>query len=69
MRPPRIVPPRQAVFERFAAFANTDPTPEAAHWTAGAMASPVGVSISFVQRIWRAHQLQRGIDMTKKLVL
>jgi hypothetical protein len=34
------------------------PAARSAHWTAGTMAAAVGVSISSVQRIWRAHQLR-----------
>ena len=40
------------------ALTNTDPPHDATHWTAGSMAAAVGVSISSVQRIWRAHQLR-----------
>ena len=31
---------------------------ETTHWTSGAMAKHIGISISSVQRIWRAHGLQ-----------
>ncbi len=34
------------------------PPGETTHWTAPAMAKAVGISISSVQRIWRAHGLQ-----------
>ena len=34
------------------------PPGEATHWTGAAMAKAVGVSVSSVQRIWRAHGLQ-----------
>jgi transposase len=57
-RPPRIAPLDQAVIDRVVALTNTDPPHEATHWTAGTMAAAVGVSISSVQRIWRAHQLR-----------
>ena len=44
---------------RPAVLSRTRPsTHEATHWTAGTMAAAVGVSISSVQRIWRAHQLR-----------
>jgi hypothetical protein len=36
----------------------TDPPGETTHWTAGMMAKTVGISVSSVQRIWRAHGLQ-----------
>jgi hypothetical protein len=34
------------------------PLAEATHWTGAAMARAAGVSVSSVQRIWRAHGLQ-----------
>jgi hypothetical protein len=34
------------------------PLGEATHWTGAAMAKAAGVSVSSVQRIWRAHGLQ-----------
>jgi transposase len=57
-RPPRIAPLDQTIIDRVVALTNTDPPHEATHWTAGTMAAAVGVSISSVQRIWRAHQLR-----------
>src|SRR5512132_1959277 len=53
-------PPSQPVrFDRNGyTLTNTDPPHDATHWTAGTMAAAVGISISSVQRIWRAHQLQ-----------
>lgn len=36
------------------ALTNTMPPHEVPHWTAAAMAKAVGVSISSVQRIWKA---------------
>src|SRR5512144_57372 len=57
-RPPRIAPLDQAVLDRVVTLTNTDPPHEATHWTAGTMATAVGVSISSIQRIWRAHQLR-----------
>jgi transposase len=57
-RPPRIRPLEQAVLDRVVALTNTAPPHEATHWTAAAMAAAVGISVSSVQRIWRAHQLR-----------
>ena len=34
------------------------PPGEATHWTAAAMAKAIGISVSSVQRIWRAHGLK-----------
>ena len=57
-RPSRIPPLDAAVGERVVALTFTDPPVEATHWTAAMMAEQVGVSVSSVQRIWRAHGLQ-----------
>jgi transposase len=57
-RPPRIAPLGQTVIDRVVALTNTDPPHEATHWTAGTMAAAVGISVSSVQRIWRAHQFR-----------
>jgi len=57
-RPPRIAPLEQTVIDRVVALTNTDPPHEATHWTAGAMAAAADISVSSVQRIWRAHQLR-----------
>ena len=56
-RPPRIAPLGAEVAERVVALTLTDPT-EATHWTATMMAKATGISVSSVQRIWRAHGLQ-----------
>ena len=57
-RPPRIAPLSQAVIDRVVALTGTDPAGEATHWTAAAMAKATGLSVSSVQRIWRAHGLE-----------
>lgn len=44
--------------ERVGALTGSDPPHEATHWTAAAMAKSAGISISSVQRIWRAHGLR-----------
>ena len=36
----------------------SQPPGEATHWTGRAMAAVVGIGLSSVQRIWRAHKLQ-----------
>src|SRR5665213_2019983 len=46
------------VIESVVALTGGDPPGEATHWTAAAMAKSVGISVSSVQRIWRAHGLQ-----------
>jgi transposase len=57
-RPARIPPLSQAVIDRVVELTGSDPPHEATHWTAAAMAEAVGISLSSVQRIWRAHRLR-----------
>src|SRR5260370_839004 len=57
-RPPRIPPLAQPVIDRVVALTSADPPGETTHWTAAAMAKAAGISVSSVQRIWRAHGLQ-----------
>ena len=47
-----------AVHDRTVALTLTAPPAEATHWTAAMMATALGISVSSVQRIWRAHGLQ-----------
>ena len=57
-RPSRVpaLPPKIA--ERVVARTLEDPPGETTHWTSLMMAKEVGISVSSVQRIWRAHGLQ-----------
>jgi transposase len=57
-RPSRIPPLGAAVAEEVVALTLTDPPGETTHWTAAMMAGRTGISVSSVQRIWRAHGLQ-----------
>jgi transposase len=57
-RPSRIKPLEHGVAERVVALTLTDPPVEATHWTGAMMAKAAGISVSSVQRIWRAHGLQ-----------
>jgi len=57
-RPSRVRPLGQDVAERIVALTQQDPPCEATHWTGAMMAKAIGVSVSSVQRIWRAHGLQ-----------
>jgi transposase len=57
-RPSRIQPLEPRVIERVVARTLEDPPGETTHWTALMMATEVGISVSSVQRIWRAHGLQ-----------
>jgi transposase len=57
-RPSRVPPLAAAIGERVVALTQTDPPGETTHWTAAAMAKLAQISVSSVQRIWRAHGLQ-----------
>jgi transposase len=57
-RPSRIPPLGDEIAERVVSLALADPPGEATHWTGAMMAKAAGISISSVQRIWRAHGLQ-----------
>ena len=57
-RPPRIPPLSPEVAERVVMLTLASPPGETTHWTAAAMAAQAGISVSSVQRIWRAHGLQ-----------
>jgi transposase len=57
-RPSRIPPLSGDIAERVVTLTLGPPPAETTHWTAPAMAARVGISVSSVQRIWRAHGLQ-----------
>jgi transposase len=57
-RPSRVPRLPEELAERVVALTLTDPPGETTHWTGAAMAKAVGISVSSVQRIWRAHGLQ-----------
>jgi hypothetical protein len=54
----RILPLSPEVAKRVVALTLASPPPTASHWTGSAMAKAAGISVSSVQRIWRAHGLQ-----------
>jgi transposase len=56
-RPSRVKPLAQAVIDKVVKLTATAPPHEATHWTSAAMAKATGISVSSVQRIWRAHGL------------
>ena len=66
-RPSRIVPFGPEVGERIVALTLAEPPGETTHWTGRAMAKATGVSLSYVQRIWRSHGLQPHRIRTFKL--
>ena len=54
-RIPKLNP---SIAERIVALTMEEPPHEATYWTGAAMAEAAGVSVSSVQRVWRAHRLQ-----------
>ena len=57
-RPGRKAPLDQATVEHVVKLTHDRPPGETTHWTGPAMAEAVGLSVSSVHRIWRAHGLQ-----------
>jgi transposase len=57
-RPSRIPKLATSLAERVVALTMEAPPSEETHWTGAAMAKAASVSVSSVQRIWRAHGLQ-----------
>jgi transposase len=57
-RPSRIPPLGREIAERVVALTLAGPPSAASHWSGAAMAKAVGISVSSVQRIWRAHGLR-----------
>ena len=57
-RPSRIPPLGANVAKRVVELTLTNPPGETTHWTGAMMAKASGISVSAVQRIWRAHGLR-----------
>src|ERR1700690_73357 len=57
-RPSRIKPLGAEAAARVVALTLGDPPGETTHWTGALMATEIGLSVSSVQRIWRAYGLQ-----------
>ena len=57
-RKPGKPPVAAETVARVVALTCAEPPHEATHWTGRAMARAVGLSLTSVQRIWRAHKLQ-----------
>jgi len=55
------------VGERIVALTLSEPPGETTHWTGRAMAKAAGVSLSYVQRVWRSNGLQPHRIRTFKL--
>jgi transposase len=56
-RPPGTPPLPEATVERLVELTREPPPGEATHWTGRAMAKAMGISLSAVQGIWKAHGL------------
>jgi transposase len=56
-RPPGTPPLPRAIVERVVELTRQAPPGETTHWTGRAMAKAVGISLSAVQGIWKAHGL------------
>ena len=57
-RPSRVKPLADDIVARVVALTLEAPPGETTHWTGALMAKAAGLSVSSVQRIWRAHGLQ-----------
>jgi transposase len=57
-RPSRVPKLDPSIAERVVALTMEAPPGETTHWTGAAMADAAKISVSSVQRIWRAHGLQ-----------
>jgi transposase len=66
-RPPGTPPLGDAVAERVVALTLGEPPGETTHWTGRLMAKAIGISLTSVQRIWRAHGLAPHRIRTFKL--
>src|SRR6202140_1512129 len=66
-RPSRVKPFGPEVAERIVALTRREPPGETTHWPGRAMAKVTGVSLSYVQRVWRSHGLQPHRIRTLKL--
>src|SRR5262249_49372529 len=65
--PQKHQPLSREVTEREVAMTLAGPPPAASHWTGSAMAKAAGVSVSSVQRIWRAQGLRPHLVRQFKL--
>jgi transposase len=66
-RPSRVPKLADEITERIVALTLGEPPGEATHWTGRDMAKVAGVSLTSVQRIWRAHGLAPHRIRTFKL--
>jgi len=66
-RPPGKKPLAEMVIRQVVTKTTTEKPPAATHWTARAMAKAVGIAVSSVQKIWRAHKLKPHLLRSFKL--
>ncbi len=66
-RPPGKAPLAVSVIQQVVTKTTTEKPPAAAHWSARAMARAVGIAVSSVQKIWKAHGLKPHLVRSFKL--
>jgi len=66
-RPSRIKPLGDDVAAWIVDLTLDDPPGETTHWTGALMAKASGVSVSSVQRIWRAHRIACGSSRSRTI--
>ena len=66
-RPPGKPPLLSDVVQRVIEMTIKETPPDATHWSGRAMAKATGISLSSVQRIWRAHDLKPHLTHVFKL--
>src|SRR3954452_6989064 len=66
-RPPGKKPLSEATVRQVVTKTTTERPPDATHWSARAMARAVGIAVSSVQKIWKAHGLKPHQVRTFKL--
>jgi len=66
-RPPGKKPLLEATVRQVVTRTTTERPPDATHWSARAMARAVGIAVSSVQKIWKAHGLKPHQVRTFKL--
>jgi transposase len=66
-RPPGRKPLSAALVKQVVELTSHQRQPEATHWTSRSMAHAVGIGVSSVQRIWRAHGLKPHLVKSFKL--
>src|SRR5258707_5734421 len=66
-RPSRVKPLSPETIKQVVHMTLHEKPPNASHWSGRSMAAPAGISLSSVQRIWRAHGLKPHLVKTFKV--